>query len=995
MEYEYDKKKNFTGIPDNMKKQFETSTALSFDDVRVHYNSVEPSKLGALAYTMGTQVYIAPGQEKHLPHELGHVVQQKQGRVKATGNINGMPVNEDKALEREADTFFAGGVRRNSIADRGSNKFVGIMKPPAQMRRRKPNTKVVVKGEANSIFDFEKLKVFLKEIIDYNKNRHKTPWIGEELDEGKLELYTGKVQTLLEDIRQVDLQFLAVAAASFEEEGLIKRGESAENEVYPDDKLTASERESFGERGNAKLQNIYKNIIEQKLQYLKEIRERLGTKEQVESKIKENRRQYRIAVGNHGRAKKRKTVAAMKRVIDRLQRQLENLQSLQKYIKDVEKQIGILESILTNGARKGYVFNINTLLIETDDKIRMYMAIVAPSQTSAHKDLSLEADGTLKAYSEQMQFGIGSPVRSFAWYTKYLMDQSANANNTPIIRSVDMPVEIWDKLLNDMVSEAQKDAADKDRPMNEDQKIPNQFGIPVSSSAFRELLDSNPALTTIGEEGSIPEKMMEGAGEFEGFEHFKEEIGFERIKGGEKRTTDVHFFDFEHTAFHRIQGKDGEKKGKPVLYAPQEAKQSYIEYSQLMDSLIIITGKDSYTQKALELGIIKNALSREELNEKVTELLEANHCLPEGRQYDLHGNSIEALETEQSFASNYISGLEYEKDGKILLDLTKERYKIWYNKMEDQYNQIIISYNNKIQSMSCIQDKQRKEKLRKKYKDNKNIALEELRKSISKITKNGGLMFELQEFGRIDPNNKVQYNKLPVDENEIAEKNIDNFFDSLLKNVFASSQDGKMHVIAFCFKLLRLIHEVVSSNETEAAKKAQELEPRLFAQRASGDYFDVLNRHGSRSVKIGDEDVSIPFDKMSSVGRFKPETNGPKYASIPFIGGASGTTRDISRDLMKNVSLNEDDYWKIQLMNASFMITYSYHSFLEVIYRAAVTRLEYFPEEKISNDIISYLGGLIKDGHVPDNKQIIDDISDIISKKNPADAEVESNTVID
>ena len=75
--------KNKTGIPDSMKSRFEASSGFSFDDVRIHYNSPKPGDMGALAYTRGSQVYIAPGEEKHLPHELGHVLQQKRGIVPA------------------------------------------------------------------------------------------------------------------------------------------------------------------------------------------------------------------------------------------------------------------------------------------------------------------------------------------------------------------------------------------------------------------------------------------------------------------------------------------------------------------------------------------------------------------------------------------------------------------------------------------------------------------------------------------------------------------------------------------------------------------------------------------------------------------------------------------------------------------------------------------------------------------------------------------------
>ena len=96
---------NRTGIPTHIKNIAEQRSGLSFDDVRVHYNSSKPAQLQALAYTQGNEVYIGPGQEKRLMHELGHVVQQKQGRVRANKTIRGMPLNDEARLEREADQF--------------------------------------------------------------------------------------------------------------------------------------------------------------------------------------------------------------------------------------------------------------------------------------------------------------------------------------------------------------------------------------------------------------------------------------------------------------------------------------------------------------------------------------------------------------------------------------------------------------------------------------------------------------------------------------------------------------------------------------------------------------------------------------------------------------------------------------------------------------------------------------------------------------------------
>jgi hypothetical protein len=78
-------------------------SGVDMSDVKVHRNSTKPADLGALAYTQGSDVHLAPGQDRHLAHELGHVVQQKQGRVPVTTDFNGVKGNDDPALEAEAD----------------------------------------------------------------------------------------------------------------------------------------------------------------------------------------------------------------------------------------------------------------------------------------------------------------------------------------------------------------------------------------------------------------------------------------------------------------------------------------------------------------------------------------------------------------------------------------------------------------------------------------------------------------------------------------------------------------------------------------------------------------------------------------------------------------------------------------------------------------------------------------------------------------------------
>lgn len=82
--------------------KMEASFGMSLSDVKIHENSADALKNNALAFTKGNNIFFAPGQynptskegQKLLGHELTHVVQQKQGRVKPTSKLNnGVIVN--------------------------------------------------------------------------------------------------------------------------------------------------------------------------------------------------------------------------------------------------------------------------------------------------------------------------------------------------------------------------------------------------------------------------------------------------------------------------------------------------------------------------------------------------------------------------------------------------------------------------------------------------------------------------------------------------------------------------------------------------------------------------------------------------------------------------------------------------------------------------------------------------------------------------------------
>lgn len=97
-------------IPTPVRSKMERSFNASFADVRIHEGS-HAATLGAIAYTQGNHIHFAPGRfnpetssgQALLGHELAHVVQQRQGRVRPTGQVNGLPLNDNPALEQEAD----------------------------------------------------------------------------------------------------------------------------------------------------------------------------------------------------------------------------------------------------------------------------------------------------------------------------------------------------------------------------------------------------------------------------------------------------------------------------------------------------------------------------------------------------------------------------------------------------------------------------------------------------------------------------------------------------------------------------------------------------------------------------------------------------------------------------------------------------------------------------------------------------------------------------
>lgn len=149
------RKTNNTGLPGNLKSGIENLSGFAMDDVKVHYNSSKPAQLQAHAYAQGTDIHLASGQEKHLPHEAWHVVQQKQGRVQPTRQLKSkIGINDDAGLEREADVMGAKALQTNLGGKAASSSLIdnAFSNAPIQRYKKLRDRDYRIEGEDDSTF---------------------------------------------------------------------------------------------------------------------------------------------------------------------------------------------------------------------------------------------------------------------------------------------------------------------------------------------------------------------------------------------------------------------------------------------------------------------------------------------------------------------------------------------------------------------------------------------------------------------------------------------------------------------------------------------------------------------------------------------------------------------------------------------------------------------------------------------------------------------------
>ncbi|MCU0350633.1 MAG: DUF4157 domain-containing protein [Flavobacterium sp.] len=124
-------------MPEEVQAKMENSFGEDFSNVAIHDNSTKADDMGAKAFAQGKDVHFAPGEfqpnskegQELIGHELTHVVQQKEGKVHG-GEVHGKDmVNQNPALEKEADDA-------GKLASEGKEVKVSGMGSGVQMKEK-------------------------------------------------------------------------------------------------------------------------------------------------------------------------------------------------------------------------------------------------------------------------------------------------------------------------------------------------------------------------------------------------------------------------------------------------------------------------------------------------------------------------------------------------------------------------------------------------------------------------------------------------------------------------------------------------------------------------------------------------------------------------------------------------------------------------------------------------------------------------------------------
>lgn len=487
---------NYTGMPNQLKAGIESLSGYSLDDVKVHFNSRKPAQLQSHAYAQGNHIHLAPGQEKHLPHEAWHVVQQKQGRVNASFQLKGININDDLGMEQEADKMgtlaqsfqhHPGSALIQKTSDSETVQAVG-WESLGWLNPRRYVPEALGGYDAKTMERIRK-KELVSEVVTKNVKAGKEGWF--YLNEEQFETYTDRVYDLLDEIRNTDMNVLMIAHQQV----------NMEAELSPEEKLVSLKKHlQTTEREIAKLGDF-------DVDFLRKSKNELEGKRRLFLKNTPNDKEGIQELTDMIAELSNKIISLNKK--EHGGEEVEKVKTLSTHKRRMEREIRLQE------AQKGKEgINIDFLnTTETDEKgnefVRLYMSIVAPDFDNKFKDFYLTdtQKPTYSAKDKVMWIGFGTPFRQLSWLQKYAFE--AKGDNVPLIRSFAVPIKYFEKHMQRLSTEAaetEKGTVKKTKsvdvdlekyygpefsgqtyssevnaidpyPMNVDVKYPNQFGL--------------------------------------------------------------------------------------------------------------------------------------------------------------------------------------------------------------------------------------------------------------------------------------------------------------------------------------------------------------------------------------------------------------------------------------------------------------------------------------------------------------------------------------
>ncbi|MEP3386630.1 MAG: DUF4157 domain-containing protein [Reichenbachiella sp.] len=409
------KKANNTGLPDNLKSGIENLSGYSMDDVNVHYNSDKPAQLNAHAFAQGTDIHLASGQEKHLPHEAWHVVQQKQGRVKPTRQMKSkVNINDDADLEKEADVMGAKALTQRKISKTDDTAS----------KEKKANISPANSLNSNSTTQ----RVDIKKSWKQNRKRFINP----------ARRTPGKKQAKW--LREYNFKLDAVKSFM-------------ENRVAP-----WATQARISELINENMVEMKKDkTIPSSLTYLEPSKYRKAD-EQYTPQIAPGDSKFLAPSRSEGREQGKSTV------IHRGDLEIEMIGN---------KPCVRVYSALWAEAKPNEQGEITHKDIHQDTESGNILIHTGRDQGEKHESADEEDDK-----NPIMWVSGGQPLRQLKWFYKYQVEKN-NPGAKPVVRSFLVPLDVWNIISSHAVNEeSAKKQGSQDRPFNVDTAYgANQFGV--------------------------------------------------------------------------------------------------------------------------------------------------------------------------------------------------------------------------------------------------------------------------------------------------------------------------------------------------------------------------------------------------------------------------------------------------------------------------------------------------------------------------------------